>query len=337
MQVAQGSYVGNGVDNRGITGVGFQPDWVMIKIDQSVYFPVHRTSTMVGDVSALETSATLQADMIQSLDADGFTVGTGTNVNVNTVGYDWVAVRASNADFKVGTYTGNGSDSRGITGVGFLPALVMIFAVKSEFYVWRTVQHAGDLSSNFGFAGTAADLIQSLDADGFTIGTHTRVNANTFAYHYVAFKSVAGFFSTGSYTGNGLDNRSITGAGFQPAFVHVARSATSTPRFKMASFVGEETANYTATAPDATDFIQAFGADGFTVGTNAAVNADTETFRWFAIKAGDSPAPPVGGGSTGGKGKGKSKGGGTGSPQPPGKLKTFGTGHWHYGQNRWWH
>ena len=93
MQFASGSYTGNGVDNRVITPVGFQPDVVIIK-GSGAQLAVMRTATMVGDASKELSAATaLQANRIKSLDAGGFTVGTNAQVNGSGVTYYWVAFR----------------------------------------------------------------------------------------------------------------------------------------------------------------------------------------------------------------------------------------------------
>jgi hypothetical protein len=86
-QMRTGRYVGDGLDNRRITGLGFQPAVVLIKADTGQN-AVMRTSTMVGDLSKDLTSTTaLTANLIQSLDADGFTIGNDTRVNSDSVTY----------------------------------------------------------------------------------------------------------------------------------------------------------------------------------------------------------------------------------------------------------
>ena len=73
----QGNGTGNGADNRAITGLGFTPDLVIIKARTDPQVGVIRTSTMVGDLSKELTGGTaLVANEIQSLDANGFTIGT---------------------------------------------------------------------------------------------------------------------------------------------------------------------------------------------------------------------------------------------------------------------
>ena len=115
---ASGNYTGNAADGRGITGVGFRPDVVIVKGNAGQTAAI-RTSTMSGDVSKPVAGATAQlADVIQSLDADGFTVGLNARVNSANTGYEWVAFRAQEGLFRVGSYTGNGT-SQSVTGLGF--------------------------------------------------------------------------------------------------------------------------------------------------------------------------------------------------------------------------
>ena len=107
-QVQSGSYTGDGTDNRAITGLGFQPDVVIVKTDGQV--AVIRTSTMASDLSKEMTGATTAAaNQVQSLGSDGFTVGTDAAVNGNGNPYHWMAFKARSGVLKVGSYTGNGS------------------------------------------------------------------------------------------------------------------------------------------------------------------------------------------------------------------------------------
>ena len=107
MRVVSGSYEGNGTDNRSITGVGFQPDVVIIKGDTNTV-AVCRTSTMTGDqTKPLVGSNALADNRIQSLDTDGFTIGTHGGVNSNNKDYYWVAFKAAAGEMVVSTYTGN--------------------------------------------------------------------------------------------------------------------------------------------------------------------------------------------------------------------------------------
>ncbi|NQT82938.1 hypothetical protein HQ563_07940 [bacterium] len=74
-----GLYLGNGQDNRQISGMGFQPIYVIIKCNDNK--TAHRPSSLTGDkYLAFDTSSFL-SNGIQALLTDGFEVGTSTTVN----------------------------------------------------------------------------------------------------------------------------------------------------------------------------------------------------------------------------------------------------------------
>jgi hypothetical protein len=89
------------------------------------------------------------------------------------------------------------------------------------------------------------------------------------------------YFNTVLWTGNGTDDRSITGVGFKPDWVW----------YKERSNVGDHTvhdivrgagerlftADTSAESLDANS-LQAFESDGFQIGTNSDVNGNTETY-----------------------------------------------------------
>ena len=96
------------------------------------------------------------------------------------------------------------------------------------------------------------------------------------------------YFNTVLWTGNGTDDRSITGVGFKPDWVW----------YKERSNVGDHTvhdivrgagerlftADTSAESLDANS-LQAFESDGFQIGTNSDVNGNTETYvgwNWLA-------------------------------------------------------
>ena len=80
-------YTGNGTDNTGITGVGFQTDFLWIKERSSTSFhnlqDVVRGATkqlLSSETNAEETSTS----KVKSFDSDGFTLGTSGAVNQNS-------------------------------------------------------------------------------------------------------------------------------------------------------------------------------------------------------------------------------------------------------------
>ena len=95
---------------------------------------------------------------------------------------------------KTGTYTGDGSTSKAITGVGFQPKFVMIWdhtsivtPAASNCYM-KLDQSWGDIAYRMHDATAAANQINSLDADGFTVddaGTDADPNRNGRVYDYL--------------------------------------------------------------------------------------------------------------------------------------------------------
>ena len=91
-----GSYTGNGVNNREITGIGFQPDYVIVKraggtndTDSSFVF---RTKTMGTNESYVFCGSAL-TNGIKSFTSDGFTLGTDDRVNKNGETYHYIVFK----------------------------------------------------------------------------------------------------------------------------------------------------------------------------------------------------------------------------------------------------
>ncbi|MGA2286222.1 MAG: hypothetical protein ABSG55_08135 [Dehalococcoidia bacterium] len=268
MRLATGSFTGSGVDDRQISGVGFQPNVVVVK-SATTRVAIIRTSTMNGDAAKiLGDTGALAADLIQSLDADGFTIGTDVRVNNSGEAYYWVAMKAG-CDLVVGSYVGNGADNRSISGVGFQPAWVVTLGDGNDS-VFRPGPISGDASFLMTGTAKAANRIQAVEADGFQIGADSTVNQMGVTYHYIAW-AASTRVSVGSYTGNGADNRSITGVGFQPLMTWIKRDNASQPVWRPASLAGDATLYMNGTAATA-NRIQALQADGFQVGTASQVN-----------------------------------------------------------------
>jgi hypothetical protein len=283
LRVASGSYTGTGLDNRNITGVGFQPDIVIVK-GNTLQTAVMRTSTMTGDAAKPLSGATaLGSDLIQSLLGDGFQVGSNAQVNFFGTTYYWTAFKASPGHLALGSYTGTGA-SRSITGLGFSPEYVIVLSAAAN----NAVQRMSAMTRTFRFdadTGTTAG-VTSLDSDGFSLGADSQVNASGTTYHYAAFNQCSGDLTSSSYTGDGTSSRSVNGVGFQPGYVIVRANDTSTPRagvHRSAAVGGTSSLNFSA-AFNITSGITGLQADGFLVGNNAATNTSGVAYDYVAFK-----------------------------------------------------
>lgn len=286
MRLATGSYTGNGVDNRAISGVGFPPDVVVIKGNNGQE-AVARTSTMSGDATKpLVAGTALVTNRIHSLDSNGFTLGTNADVNTNGTTYYWMAFEAAAGELRVNSYTGNGT-SQALTGFGFSPEYVIVMGAGGT----ATLHRSSLMSSPFRFDGTAANAnsLNSLDPDGFSVGSNAQVNQNGTVYHYLAWNAVAGSMAVGSYTGNAIDNTSIAGVGFQPAYVIVKSSTSGTNAdravHRPSSLSGDSTLHF-AVVVNFANGLQALEANGFQIGTDGTVNTSAKTYYWMAFKDG---------------------------------------------------
>jgi len=91
------------------------------------------------------------------------------------------------------------------------------------------------------------------------------------------------------WTGDGSNPRSITGVGFQPDFTWLKRRSVDAYHFLTDSVRGvTETIYSNINLAEQTQSLglTAFGTDGFTVGSNADVNGNTQTFVGWNWKAG---------------------------------------------------
>jgi hypothetical protein len=283
IRVASGSYSGNGFDDRNISGVGFQPDAVIVKGNAS-QVAVVRTSTMSGNATKELSGATaLSSNRVQALQSDGFQVGTSSTVNASGTTYYWTALKAAAGHLTLGTYTGTGAN-RSITGLGYSPEYVMILSASAN----NAVQRMSAMTRTFRFdahTGTTTG-ITSLTSDGFSLGTSSQVNASGTTYHYAAFNQCSGEMSTSSYTGNGSSSRSVTGVGFQPDYlvVHADDTVTAREGVHRPSAVSGSSSLYFSALSNTSTGITGLQSDGFSVGSNSAANASGVTYDYVAFK-----------------------------------------------------
>lgn len=182
------SYTGNATDNRDLTltGLSGTPDaaWVLGDTAQPV---ARRTSTMSGDQSGTYTTS-LTTNLIQAFGSGTIQVGTSAIVNGNGITYYAVALKAVVGLFAVVTYTGDGTDNRDITGVGFSPDNIITKSASTDEPPFYPKRFTTDTCHHLTASADASDRIQARVSDGFTVGANVRVNANGVAYHATAWK-----------------------------------------------------------------------------------------------------------------------------------------------------
>jgi hypothetical protein len=285
-----GYYVGTGA-SKTISGLGFQPSFVIIKSSTAAGVGVFKTSAMAANTIAYFGATADNTAANITFTTDGFTVGTIANVNTTNVLYRWIAFSGSDCTSTgymcVGTYTGTGATTRTIT-TGFQPDMIMVKRSTAVATHFQTASMAANRTEFFTStaANTAGAYIRDSAATGFSIGTTD--NASGGVYYYVAFRSGAGNFAQGTYSGNGTDNRSITGLGFQPDLVVTKNSTSATTNNRRSVMSGDkhfgDQASYVSDAvADTTNMIQAMESNGFQVGSGASSNESGYTMYWFAF------------------------------------------------------
>ncbi len=289
-QVVTGSYTGNGT-SQNITAPGFQPDIVFIKRAGSIGTAQHAQIRIAGMTTTMDVSSTSAGtDRITGFLSNGFSVGAGASVNTSGDVFYYIAIKNKAGEIATGSYTGNGVDNTNISGLSFQPDFVWVM-IPGTASVWRTATMPGDNSLPFTSNSIQPNWIQALNTNGFQVGTDAVVNTNGSTYYYIACKNVAGSFKEGSYTGNGTDNRSITGFGFTPTFA-VTKTANNgvSGCFKITPSGATTDVSYVTNGSNSvTDCIQQLLADGIEVGTGTRVNTSAATYYWwaFAEAAGD--------------------------------------------------
>ncbi|NIM20224.1 MAG: DUF11 domain-containing protein [Candidatus Latescibacteria bacterium] len=284
MRMNTGSYTGTGIDNTPITGIGFKPDLVIIKGDNNES-TITRSSSMMGDTSkALGAGTGLVGNRIQSLDPDGFTIGSDFQVNEPGIDFYWIAFKAAPNELAVGSYLGDGSDDRSIPTVGFQPDYVIVMSESPRQAIQRFPTQTGDRSIQFTPAAEEPDLIQAFEPSGFQVGSHPNVNQSSVAFHYAAWKVSPGKIAGNDYTGDGSDDRDITGVGFQPEYMLIKHDGSNYAAFhRPASLVGDFCFLIPGNSA-LSNSIQAFLPDGFQIGSDVAVNDNGEKFYWVAFR-----------------------------------------------------
>jgi ribulose bisphosphate carboxylase small subunit len=283
------TYTGNGSGTQSFS-LTFTPKVVIIwgpaQSSGTTFSPCFKTDAHPSNDSSRFLAVSNFTNGILTFSGDSFVVGgTATNgLNISSKVY-YVLVLGG-TDCVTGSYTGNGSDNRNITGLGINPDLVFTKRDGNSLAVQKTTStgKTTDTSGPVNNVTYAANQIQQLISDGFQVGTDNTVNRNSDTYYYfaVTLSGNTSIFNEGTYTGNSTDDRDITGIGFTPSLVFIKGDITEHSRIR--TFESTDTAASWSSVNTTGNTIQATLSDGFQVGTSAAVNAGTSSYFWFAFK-----------------------------------------------------
>lgn len=229
-------YTGTGARLNVVNAAPFYTDFVWIKCrsaaqDHNLYDSVRGVNNyLISDTTA---AAVAVSQGLLAFTPSGFTVGTGSDAAVNTLGQTYVAwqwQRSVPAGFDIVTFTGNGGSQTFSHNLGVAPGL-MICKSRNNAQDWY-VYH----SSIGGTAGltlnTTAAYATSINywanvtpgTGTFSVGPNF---ANTYTYVNYLFAPIAGYSAFGSYTGNASTDGPFVYTGFRPRFILIKNASTT--------------------------------------------------------------------------------------------------------------
>ena len=313
-------YTGNDANNRGITGVGFQPDLVWIKnrdagYSHMIYDSVRGATGSDGDHLSSDTAGAtgLISGLFDSFDDDGFTIDKDTSSRVNDSPDKYVAwcfkaggaaVSNSNGSvtsqvsanvdngFSAVKWSGNNGTSNVGHGLSSAPQIVIRKALNRSG-AWAFDTSVIDGSWDYLFLNTTA---ASASHSAITAPTSTTFNTggtefNALSMIAYCFHSVAGVSKVGKYTGTGTSGNVIP-TGFEPAFV-IIKNTDDTGRWVMFDNVRDTDgvlnkllyANLVNAEANASTASLTPNPTGFTIGNSNSIhlNRSGDDFIYYAV------------------------------------------------------
>ncbi|MBD3221496.1 DUF11 domain-containing protein, partial [bacterium] len=285
-----GTYTGNGAGARTVGGLGFTPVVVVIKADGDDS-AVIRTSTMPAFYSRhLVEEWGLLTNRIHGFTADGFSVGSDPDVNHFGRVYHYVAFSADDGYLALGTYTGDGNNVQVIDDVGFSPATVLLLPHGTAPCRFKSSTMPGMHSVPLGEDAEDDDTLVALLGEGFRVGSSAEANGDGEVYSYVAFAPSGNSVYTGSYTGDGADDRLLGGVGFTPSWLITKQFGSKGGAHLTSGLSGEDrTLAFTPHWPFGGGILELTG-DGFRIGGHERVNEWDQEYHVVAFASREAAA-----------------------------------------------
>ena len=253
-------YTGNATDDTDITNSAnagdFQPDLVWIKNRTGGADWHDLTDSTRGVTKSLFSNNTnnedTATDSLQAFLADGFTIGSNTQVNRDTnnyVAWQWKANGSSRttftesganpaggyqvnttAGFSIIDYTGTGTNGGTVAhGLGATPTIAIIKNRDDDgtnFIVAYTISDGSsdrmylqDTNVKYDLSGT--EFRVDFNSTNVTLGTWGDVNDDGKKFIGYVFTPIQGYSKFGGYTGNANADGTFVYTGFKPAYVMV--------------------------------------------------------------------------------------------------------------------
>ena len=223
------TYTGTG-SSAGITGVGFQPDTVLIKNRGETDNWCHQNDVLgVAKTQAWNDDAAVadETDCIDSFDSDGFTVDTDDKVNASSetyVAYCWK--ESADAGFDIYTYSGTGSAVTVSHSLGVAPDLILNFLNTGSAWDSTSYWNTASMGTGEGIFMPLTNAAQSttyVDSTSTSNFVTTNMSTSGRTYFGYAIANKEGLVKVGEYEGNGNADGSFVYCGFRPAWIMIKR------------------------------------------------------------------------------------------------------------------
>ena len=250
-------YTGNGSDGHGITGVGFQPDFVWLKKrSASASHQLYDSSRGVGKLLSSDSTSNeaTYSTVLQSFDSDGFTLGTSAAINGSSatlVGWCWrcnAGTTSTNSEgnqdctlqanakagFSIMTLANYTSASGCTLGHGLDKApSFYIHKPLGNTKPWH-VYHSGIGATKALVLNTDAALATAIGyfanteptADVLSLGNTFAGTGNGVVY---AWSEIEGYSKFGTYEGNANNDGPFIYTGFRPRMLFIKNSEAQSP------------------------------------------------------------------------------------------------------------
>jgi hypothetical protein len=250
-------YTGTGASLSVTNTASFKPDLVWVKgrsgaTDHAWYDSVRGVQKQLE--SNTTTAETTETTGLTAFGSAGFTVGALAQMNTSAatyVGWQWQAGQGTNttntngtitstvsvnasAGLSMVTYTGTGANATVGHGLGVAPSMI-ITKNRGATSDWGVYHSSLTSAAYFLLLSTTAAQASGATywnstaptSSVFSVGTATPTNASANTYVAYCWTPIAGYSAFGSYTGNGSADGPFVYTNFQPKFVLIKASSTT--------------------------------------------------------------------------------------------------------------
>tara|TARA_B100000212_G_scaffold157112_1_gene118017 strand:+ start:5485 stop:7464 length:1980 start_codon:yes stop_codon:yes gene_type:complete len=316
----QGNGAGEGTVMKTITnGIDLSGEGGLVWIKQRTDSRDHNLQdTERGIASILETNNNNSeigfTNCVSVFNSDGFSMD--GNVQVNANGEDHVAwtFRKCPGFFDIVTYTGDSVNNRTINhNLGSEPGMVIIKRRDSTsdwpvYHIAEKNVREGALNTSYDFTWNAGTWFDHNGMTSTTISVKNQAETNTTGGTYVAYifahddqsfgqYSNQSAIKCGSYTGTGNTNGATIDLGFEPQFLLLKSSSSTTnwvifDNMRGLSAKGVDAvlyANLDGTEDDTNQNLVKLTSRGFQITSNSVINNVSEDYVYMAIRRPNKP------------------------------------------------